>query len=51
MTTSLHYTWRCVTCEEAGEGERSAALAEKHTRDTQHPTITRAVPSTINKKD
>lgn len=33
--------WACMTCPEAGEGDRAA---EQHVADTQHPVRTSSRP-------
>lgn len=33
--------WWCMVCHEHGEGDRQA---EKHTKDTHHPTMTSIHP-------
>jgi hypothetical protein len=37
-------TWDCTTCDAMGEGPGSDRAAEKHTKQTDHVTITHTRP-------
>jgi len=37
--------WRCYTCPEHGDGPRSNAAAEKHTKASGHSTLTWSEPA------
>jgi hypothetical protein len=38
MTVTLVFGWRCLDCDEHGEGPTSDKQAEKHTKASQHGT-------------
>lgn len=43
---SVPCRWRCLTCDEAGEGDRAA---EKHVREQRHSVMTAARPATLDR--
>lgn len=47
MTTTIEWAWRCMTCEERGEGKTADLEARKHTDDTGHLTTTCVTRSTV----
>ena len=41
---ALTYRWKCLACEEGGEGDDANKAAEKHTVKVKHATRAWAVP-------
>lgn len=42
--TRLESEWRCLGCSDHGTGNRSDKEAERHGKDTGHPTVVKSKP-------